>query len=128
MQQMASAFCQKEALTALNQYLLLFSRFWSVDRLVMRRLRALAALDPDFEQVIRTRDEWRRHGVGVIARRLVEQHALSPGKTLDEVIDILFTLSSFETFDTLAGSTRTMEEVAPLVYQLACAAVNLNKT
>ncbi len=128
MQQMASAFCQEESLTALNHYLLLFSRFWSVDRLVMRRLRALAALDPDFEQVIRIRDEWRRHGVGVITRRLVEQHALSPGKTLDEVIAILFTLSSFETFDTLAGSTRTMEEVAPLVYQLACAALNLNKT
>jgi AcrR family transcriptional regulator len=126
MQQMGSAFCQEESLDALNQYLLLFSRFWNVDRLVMRKLRALAALDPDFEQVIRTRDEWRRHGVGVIARRLVEQHALSQGSTLDEAIDILFTLSSFETFDTLAGSTRSMEEVAPLVSQLACAALSLN--
>ena len=126
MQQMSAAFCQEESLDALNQYLLLFSHFWNVDRLVMRRLRALASLDPDFEQVIRTRDEWRRHGVGVITRRLVEQHALSPGKAFDEAVDILFTLSSFETFDTLAGSTRGMEEVAPLVYQLACAALSLN--
>ena len=60
MDQLATAFRQPDPLDVLNQYLLVFSRFWDVDRLVMRRLRALAALDPDFEQVIRARDEWRR--------------------------------------------------------------------
>ena len=94
----------------------------------MRRLRALAALDPDFEQVIRTRDEWRRRGVRAIAERLVERHVLSPGEALEKTVDILFTLSSFETFDTLAGPTRSMEEVAPLVYQLARAALKLDST
>jgi AcrR family transcriptional regulator len=128
MQQMASAFRQEDAREALHQYLLLFGQFWNADRLVMRRLRALAALDPDFEQVIRSRDEWRRRGVSVIAGRLVEQHALSLGKSLDETITLLFMLSSFETFDALAGSMYTMEEVAPLVYELACAALNLSKT
>jgi AcrR family transcriptional regulator len=123
MQQLATAFCQEDSFDALKQYLLVFSRFWNADRLVMRRLRALAALDPDFEQVIRTRDAWRRRGVAVIAERFVEQHALSAGKPLDETIDLLFTLSSFETFDMLAGATRSMEEVAPLVYQLAHAAL-----
>jgi hypothetical protein len=88
----------------------------------MRRLRALAALDPDFEHVIRTRDEWRRRGVRTIAERLI----LSPGEALDKTVDILLTLSSFETFDTLAGPTRSMEEVAPLVYRLAHAALKLD--
>src|SRR5579859_6964629 len=97
MEQLATAFRQPEPLDALNQYLLVFSRFWDVDRLVMRRLRALAALDPDFEQVIRTRDEWRRRGVRVIAERFVEHDALSAGEALDEIVDLLFTLSSFET-------------------------------
>src|SRR5438132_8607581 len=60
MEQIAIAFRQAEPLDVLNQYILVFSRFWDADRLVMRRLRALAALDPDFEQVIRTRDERRR--------------------------------------------------------------------
>ena len=125
MQEVAAAFRQEESLDALNQYLQVFSRFWNIDRLVMRRLRALAALDPDFEQVIRARDEWRRQGVSVIAQRFIEQQAHPSGKSLDEVVALLFTLSSFETFDTLAGSTRSMEEVAPLVYQLACAALSL---
>ncbi len=129
MQQMASAFCQEESLDALRQYLLLFGRFWNVDRMVMRKLRALAALDPDFEQVIRTRDEWRRHSkVSKLLKVKSRSIALSSGKTLDEAIDLLFTLSSFETFDTLAGSTRGMEEVAPLIYQLARAALFLNNT
>ncbi len=122
MEQLATAFRQAEPLDSLREYLLIFSHFWDVDRLVMRRLRALAALDPDFEHVIRTRDEWRRRGVRTIAERLV----LSPGEALDKTVDILLTLSSFETFDTLAGPTRSMEEVAPLVYRLAHAALKLD--
>ena len=122
MEQLAAAFRQAEPLDSLKEYLLVFSHFWDVDRLVMRRLRALAALDPDFEHVIRTRDEWRRRGVRTIAERLV----LSPGEALDKTVDILLTLSSFETFDTLAGPTRSMEEVAPLVYRLAHAALKLD--
>jgi len=122
MEQLATAFRQAEPLDSLREYLLIFSHFWDVDRLVMRRLRALAALDPDFEHVIRTRDEWRRRGVRTIAERLI----LSPGEALDKTVDILLTLSSFETFDTLAGPTRSMEEVAPLVYRLAHAALKLD--
>ena len=127
MDQLATAFRQPEPLEALNQYLLVFSRFWEVDRVVMRRLRALAALDPDFEQVIRARDEWRRRGVGVIAQRLVERQLLAPGEKMDESVDVLFTLSSFETFDTLAGPARSLEDVAPLVCRLARAALGLNE-
>lgn len=127
MDQLASAFRTPDPLDALNQYLLVFSRFWDADRLVTRRLRALAALDPDFEQVIRARDERRRQGVRVISQRLMEQQALAPDASLDEIVDLLFTLSSFETFDTLAGPARGLQEVAPLVWRLARAALPLSK-
>src|SRR6266699_4172977 len=110
MEQLAIAFRQAEPLDTLREYLLVFSHFWDVDRLVMRRLRALAALDPDFEHVIRTRDEWRRRGVRVIAERFAVRNSLTPGESIDKTVDILSTLSSFETFDTLAGPTRSMEE------------------
>jgi AcrR family transcriptional regulator len=145
MTQLANAFRQPNPLDALKEYILTFGRFWEADRLVMRRLRALAALDPDFERLIRTRDEWRRKGIRVIIQRIVEQRTSSPDETcnetatalgpdgiqassssenLNDIIDILFTLVSFETFDTLAGSTRTPVEVAPLVFRLAYAALN----
>ena len=120
MQEAAAAFRLADPLDALQQYLCIFGRFWNVDRLVMRRLRALAALDPDFEQVIRARDERRRHGVRVIAQRLIKQQANPPALPLDEIVELLFTLSSFETYDTLAGPTRSPQDIAPLIFQLAC--------
>jgi len=127
MDQLATAFRKPDPLGALHEYLLVFSRFWDADRLVTRRLRALAALDPDFEQVIRARDERRRHGVRVITQRLVEQQALVPGAPSEEIVDMLFTLSSFETFDTLAGPTRSLQEVAPQIWHLARAALPLKQ-
>jgi AcrR family transcriptional regulator len=123
MEHLATAFRQPDPLDALSQYLLVFGRFWEADRLVMRRLRALAGLDPDFERVIRARDTWRRQGISVIAQRLVDQLGPLPETARDEFVDVLFTLSSFETFDTLAGPARSLDEVAPLVARLARAAV-----
>jgi AcrR family transcriptional regulator len=127
MEQLANAFRQAEPLDALNQYILTFGRFWEEDRLVMRRLRALAALDPDFEQVIRTRDGWRRKGVQVIIQRIVEKQMPASSKTRDEIVDVLFTLTSFETFDSLAGSAHSPQEVVPVVQKLARAAIELNE-
>ena len=127
MDQLATAFRQPAPLDALNVYLQVFSRFWDADRLVTRRLRALAALDPDFEQVIRARDERRRQGVRVITERLHNQQILPPDAPLEEIVNILFTLSSFETFETLAGPTRSLQDVAPVVCQLAHAALHFNK-
>ena len=127
MEQLASAFRQPDPLDALNQYILIFGRFWDEDRLVMRRLRALAALDPDFEQVIRTRDGWRRKGVTVIIQRIVEKQMPVSSKTLDEIVDVLFTLTSFETFDMLAGPAHSPQEVVPVVQKLARAAIELSE-
>jgi AcrR family transcriptional regulator len=49
MEQLATAFRQPEPLDALMEYITVFSHFWDADRLVLRRLRGLAALDLDFE-------------------------------------------------------------------------------
>src|SRR5947209_5962753 len=69
MQQLAAAFQQPDALVSLEDYIAVFGRFWTSDRLVIRRLRGLAALDPEVEQGLRTRDEWRPRGRGVLSRR-----------------------------------------------------------
>jgi len=126
MEHLANAFRQPDALNALDEYITVFSRFWQSDRLVTRRLRALSALDPDFEQVIRARDERRREGLRVIIKRLVEKYGKPASEAFDETVNILFTLLSFETFDTLAGSTRNIEEISPVVQRLARVALGLD--
>src|SRR5438105_9369308 len=44
MKQLANAFRRPEPLDALNEYITVFGHFWNAERLVTRRLRALAAL------------------------------------------------------------------------------------
>jgi AcrR family transcriptional regulator len=127
MSQLANAFRKPESLAALEEYIAVFAGFWEVDRLVMRRLRAMAALDADFEQVIRSRDERRRQGLRVLVGRIAGQYQRPSPDTLDEAINVLCTLTSFECFDMIAGPERTIEEVAPVIYRLARASMGLEK-
>jgi AcrR family transcriptional regulator len=124
MKQLAAAFRNPEPLDGLDEYITVFGRFWNTDRLVMRRLRGLAMLDPDFEQVIRARDEWRRRGLSVLVGRISEQHGRPTPESGDVVVNVLYTLISFESFDMLAGPARSLEEVVPVVQRLARAAIN----
>jgi AcrR family transcriptional regulator len=118
------ALCQAEPLDALSGLIAAFGGFWSSDRLVIRRIRALAALDPVVEQSVRARDERRREHLRVILGRLVEQGQLA-AESADEAVDCLHTLTSFETFDNLAGVWRQPDEVVPVVQRIACAALGL---
>lgn len=118
-EQLGNAFRKADSRAALDEYIAVFGRFWESDRLALRRLRGLAALDPDFGQVIQARDERRRTGLGVLTRRILTQVGQPEGQMLDEIVNALSALTSFEFFDTLAGLARTLEEVAPLVSQIA---------
>jgi AcrR family transcriptional regulator len=118
MQQLPSAFQQADPAVALNRFIDVFARFWSSDRVVLRRLRAMAALDPELDQVLRDRNEGRRNGLRVIVSRLPAR-----GARVAETVDLLFALTSFENFDVLAGPDRTPEQVSPLVKRAASAIV-----
>ncbi len=126
MEQLANAFRRTEPFEALDEFVRVFGQFWQSDRVVTRRLRAMSALDQDFEKVIKARDERRREGLRVIVQRFVEKYGKLAPEAFDDTVNVLFTLLSFETFDTLAGSKQSIEEVSPLVQRLARAALGLN--
>ena len=105
MSELAVAFTEPDPREALRLFVGCFGRFWSVDRAAMRRLRALAVLDPDVGTVISARDERRREGLTVLVSRLAGASVLAGGP--DRALRVLFTLTSFETFDALAGPVRT---------------------
>jgi AcrR family transcriptional regulator len=125
MEMLARAFQQPDPLAGLSEYVRVFAHFWDSDRLTTRHLRGLAALDPDFEQVIRERDTWRRGGLRALLQQIANVHGYPAPEALDETVNILFTLLSFETFDTLAGPERSLEEVAPVIERLARGALRL---
>jgi AcrR family transcriptional regulator len=121
----AAAFRQPDPLDALAGYVAAFAGFWTAERLVLRRLRGLAALDPDLEQGVRARDARRRKGLELLAGRLADRYGHPPPAALAEAVAVLHMLTSFETFDALAGPDRSPQDVAPLVHRLAVAALGL---
>jgi AcrR family transcriptional regulator len=98
---------------ALDAFVKLFARFWSADRPVTRRLRALAALDPEVGAVIAARDQRARDALAVLVGKLGWRR-----RELDERVRVVQTLTSFETFDALAGPHRAPTAVTARVIQL----------
>ena len=79
----------------------------------------MAALDRDFEESIRGRDERRRQLLRITLGRMAEKYGKPSRTSFEETVDVLYALTSFATFDTLAGERGTVEEVADLVKRLA---------
>jgi len=116
---LADAFRQPDPEAALARFVTTFARFWTAHRPIHRRLLALAALDVGLERTLRARQEWRRKGLRVIVSRLRQRAGPPPAATEDETVDALFALTAFETFDLLAGPTRTPADVALIVLRIA---------
>jgi hypothetical protein len=84
MSDLAAAFTNPDPVEALRTYIISFGRFWDADRLVMRRLRALAVLDPEAGTVISARDERRHSGLETY------DTLAAPGQALTHVaLDVL---------------------------------------
>jgi AcrR family transcriptional regulator len=121
MAELARVFTNPAPDAAIDGFITAFAGFWAADRIVMRRLRALAALDPDVGMVIATRDQRRREGLVVLADRLPG----SIGAAAEQTVQMLYALTSFETFDTLAGPDRDLADALPIVTRLAKATLSI---
>jgi AcrR family transcriptional regulator len=120
---LAGAFTQPDPAEALRAFIAGFGRFWAADRLAMRRLRALAALDPEVGAVIAARDQRRRTGLEVLVGRLAESPQTAPLIDPERAVRVLFALTSFETFDALARPDQPLTDVTADVIGLAETAV-----
>lgn len=118
MEQLAQAFTLANVFDALDAYIVTFTAFYQTDRILLRRLRALAALDADLTAVIAARDERRRSGVRVLLTRLAASGDTAVSEHLDQAVDTIFSLLSFEFCDTLAGPDRSIVDAAPLLQAL----------
>jgi AcrR family transcriptional regulator len=111
MTELATAFTTPDPDDALLLLVAAFARLWDTDRHVMRRLRALAALDPDVAAVISGRDERRRHAL----RTLLERR--SDVTDLAHLLRVAHMLTSFETYDTLLTPHRRPSDAVPTIVE-----------
>ena len=109
---LAAAFQQPAPLDALADFVAAFARFWEAGRPWVRRVRALAVLDPELGAAVEARNARRRQGVGVLVERLARRYGPAAPEDRARAEDMLYTLTSFETFDTLAGPKGRFEDVA----------------
>ena len=123
MSELAAAFTDPDPSAALRAFVATFGHFWDADRPAMRRLRALAALDPEVGGVIAARDARRRTGLGVLAGRLAEGRDATSRGDPEDLVRVLFVLMSFETFDALAGPGAALTDVIGDVVRLVEAVV-----
>ncbi len=105
-------------LQKLHEFFEIFVQFWESQREVIRRLHALAAIDPEIGKGLQARNERRRNALSV----LVDQYSVSAlWIKISEplVIDKLQMLSSFETYDALAIHGRTADDVYQILRKMA---------
>ena len=108
------AFALPDPDMALEKFVATFAHFWTVHRAIQRRVIGLGALDTELGRTLVERQEWRRGALNTIVQRFGIAKAAHA-----DAVDVLFTLTSFQTFDMLAGAKRTPEDVLPQVLQLA---------
>jgi AcrR family transcriptional regulator len=124
--QLATALRDPDSLAALLEFIDVFIRVWSSDRVVIRRVHALAALDPALAQSVQARNARRRHELETILKRVRGQYGHPGFSKFSEALEIVYMLTSFETFDHLAGTSRRANDVGDAVKRLALAAVVLH--
>jgi AcrR family transcriptional regulator len=100
----------------------IFCDFWSFDPDALGPLHAAGASDPEFGASVRERNERRRRLLSVLVRRMTKDRKLR-AKTLDDLIDVLFALTSFPFFSQLTAQGRGAEAACGLIQALATDAV-----
>jgi AcrR family transcriptional regulator len=110
------AFQAMDAMTGLEIVIDVFTGFWERERLVLRRLRGVIALDPELSQY--DRDARRRQALTVILRRLSDQTGRPPPDAIETAADLLLVLTSFEAYEELSAG-RDHEAVVRIITDAA---------
>jgi len=122
---MPAVMQQADPVVMLRLFIELFARFWSSDRAAIRRIHALAVLEPEFGRIDRARNERRR----MAANRVMDSLRRRFGKPLpqdrQDMVALLFTITSFEFFDSFVGSG-SPERVCPLIVRVIMDALGIS--
>ena len=114
--EMPRVFAETNRAAAFDLLVEIFGRFYTENRATLGRLRAAAGADPDLDQAMRSRNSRRQLVIERLVRDLprAKQRAV-PDAELVTVLDVLL---GFNTFDALAGESRTPSDVVGVVQGL----------
>src|SRR5262249_51485964 len=114
---------EKDPIAAFDAFIALFGRFWTSSRRAHGRLRAAAIDDPELEAALQARQERRRTALTEIVRRLSTH--VTPVVPRAELVNVLYVMLSFDSFDAIAGPSRSPNDVVPILRRLAHAVLGI---
>jgi AcrR family transcriptional regulator len=109
----------------LSGFIEIFSAFWAKDRLLMRRIHGIAAIDPEFGAVVEARNK-RRMFAATRVIEMLNQRSRTANGGKDARIAVLHALTSFEFFDAFAESCGSIDEAARLLPEMIERALNIS--
>ena len=121
MERMREVMQQTDPEVMLLAFVDVFTGFWTRDRMLIRRIHGIAAIDPEFGEVVAARNKRRQ----MAATRIIDQlgkRKQDSGQSEQEAsqqVATLYSLTSFEFFDALAESTGDAAAAAALVSSIA---------
>jgi AcrR family transcriptional regulator len=100
--------------------------FWSTDPDVLRRLISLAAVDPEAQQVIARREQWRYQQISGFVQRLAHIDRLQGAFDVRRATAVVGTVTSFPACDEMATRVGTnLSELDQLLLVLLASVVRL---
>ncbi|HEX7917130.1 TetR/AcrR family transcriptional regulator [Rudaea sp.] len=109
-----SIFIEPDPHAALRRFVSVFCGFWTRHKTMMPAFQAVIKIDEDIAASLQRRTERRRHILGVLVERL----APGAGKANADLVDLLYVLTSFDTFDALSARNRNAKAVEALMQTL----------
>jgi AcrR family transcriptional regulator len=102
MERMRSVMQESDPSRMVSGLVQVFCGFWATDRLLLRRIHGIAAIDPEFASVLAARNQRR----WMAATRVIGRLGLKDAK---QAVAKLYALTSFEFFDVLAEACQQGE-------------------
>jgi AcrR family transcriptional regulator len=110
--ELRSVLADADAMSSLRGIVAVFCRFWASHDRALAKLAGMTKLDRDIAASLKQRTERRRAVLTASVKRL-------PGiREADDLVDILFALTTFETFEALSVRQRSAAAVEALIWRL----------
>ena len=113
MDQLVDGTSELDPAEALHAALMTTCRFWRAERLLLRRLFAVASAEPAVAALLARREGWRRDQFAALLDRAAP--ALRDNNAL---LDLLVAVTSFPAYDHLGATADAPDLAADLLYRL----------
>lgn len=107
---------QAEADSMLESFVRVFTEFWKKDRLFIRKIHGIAAIDAELGAAMEARNQRRQ----AAATRVIDRLGVwaTDVDARNEKIAVLWAMTSFEFFDALALGCGAVDQAADLVWSM----------